>query len=181
MIAKRKLSVADFLLMGESGVFAPDERVELLDGEIYTMSPPSSKHAAWVDRVMKALERTCGDRAIVRVQSPVGLSADSAPEPGVAVLAAKDDFYEAELPGAQDVYLAVEISLSSLNYDRTTKLSVYARAGVPEVWIVNLAERQLEVYREPVPVSGRYRVRLLLGLDEAVAPIAIPGTLQVVF
>jgi len=181
MIAKRKLSVADFLLMGETGVFAPDERVELLDGEIYTMSPPSSKHAAWVDRVMKALERTCGDRAIVRVQSPVGLLVDSAPEPDVAVLAPKDDFYETELPGAQDVYLVVEISLSSLGYDRTTKLSSYARAGVPEVWIVNPDEGQLEVHREPVPVSGRYRVRLLLGLDEAVTPAAVPEASQVVF
>lgn len=179
MIEKRKLTVADFLRMGETGVFAPDERVELLDGEIYTMSPPSSKHAAWVDRVMKALERTCGDRTLVRVQSPIKLSDISSPEPDVAVLVPRTDFYEAELPSAQDVLLVVEVSLSTLAYDRTSKLAAYAGAHIPEYWIVNLDERQLEVHREPV--SGRYRVRLLLGLDEAVTPVAVSDALEIVF
>ncbi len=165
--------------MGETGVFAPDERVELLDGEIYTTLPPSSKHAAWVDRVMKALERVYGDCTTVLVQSLVGLAEDSAPEPDVAVLAPRNDFCEAELPGTQDVYLAVEISLSSLGYDRTTKLSIYARAGVPEVWIVNLDEHQLEVHCELV--IGHYRVRLLVGLDEAVTPVAISNASEIVF
>ena len=179
MIAKRKLTIKDFLLMGETGVFAPDERVELLDGEIYTALPPSSKHAAWVDRVMKALERAYGDRVIVRVQSPVGVLPDSAPEPDVAALAPDPDFYETELPGVQDVYLVVEVSLSSLGYDRTTKLGIYARAGVPEVWIVNVDEGRLEVHREPQ--NGFYRVRLLLRLDEPVTPVAVPDASQVVF
>ncbi len=179
MIERRKLTVANFLLMGEAGMLAPDERVELLDGEICTVSPPSSKHAAWVDRVMKALERAYGDRTIVRVQSPVGLAEDSAPEPDVAVLAPRNDLYEAELPGTQDVYLAVEISLSPPNYDHTTKLSIYARAGVPEVWIVNLDEHQLEVHREPQ--HGHYRVRLLMGLDEAITPVAISNASEIVF
>ena len=128
---------------------------------------------------MKALEHTCGDRAIVRVQSPVGLSPDSAPEPDVAVLAPEGDFYETELPSAEDVYLAVETSLSSLGYDRSTKLSIYARAGVPEVWIVNVDEGQLEVHREPQ--NGFYRVRLLLRLGEPVTPAAVPDALQIVF
>lgn len=179
MVVKRKLTVTDFLRMGESGVFAPDERVELLDGEIYTVSPPSSKHAAWVDRVMKALERSVGDRTIIRVQSPVGLSEHDTPEPDVAVLAPSVDFYENELPGVGDVYLVVEISLSSLGYDRSTKLSLYARAGVPEVWIVNVDEGQLEVHREPQ--NGLYRVRLLLRLGEPVTPAAVPDALQIVF
>jgi Uma2 family endonuclease len=179
MIAKRKLSVADFLLMGESGVFAPDERVELLDGEIYTVSPPSSKHTAWVNRIMKALERSIGDRTIIQVQSPVQLSENDAPEPDVAVLAPKADFYETELPGVNDIYLVVEVSLSTLREDRNRKLPSYARAGVPEYWIFNLEERQLEVYREPR--NERYRIRLLLGLDEAVTPVAVPGASEIVF
>ena len=135
MIAKRKLTVKDFLLMGETGVFAPDERVELLDGEIYTVSPPSSKHTAWVNRIMKALERSVGDRTIIQVQSPVQLSENDAPEPDVAVLAPKTDFYETELPGANDLYLVIEVSLSTLRDDRTSKLRRYARAGVPEYWL----------------------------------------------
>lgn len=179
MITKRKLTVGDFLQMGETGLFAPDERVELLDGEIYTMSPPSSKHAAWVDRVMRALSLTCGERAIIRVQSPVALSEHSSPEPDVAVLAAKADFYEIELPKAQEIFLLVEVSWSTLGYDRKDKLAAYAGANIPEFWIVNLEERQLEVYREPQGTN--YRVRLLLGLDETVTPTAIPGASPVSF
>ena len=178
-VEKRKLTVKDFVLMGETGVFAPDERVELLDGEIYTMSPPSSKHAAWVDRIMKALEISVGDRTIIRVQSPVGLSEHDSPEPDVAVLAPKADFYETELPGASDTYLVAEVSLSTLREDRNRKLSIYARTGVPEYWLFNLEARQLEVYREPK--NGYYRVRLLLGLDEAVTPSAIPDASEIVF
>ncbi len=177
MIAKRKLSVADFLLLGESGAFGPDERVELIDGEVYTVSPPSSRHAAWVDRVMKALERTFGDRTIVRVQSPVKLSPYDVPEPDVAVLVPQADFYESELPGAQAVHLVVEVSLSSLSQDRARKLLIYAAAGVSEAWIVNVDEGQ-EVYREPL--GGRYRLRLLLDLDEPVTPVAIPDARAVV-
>ncbi|ADI13623.1 Uma2 family endonuclease [Truepera radiovictrix] len=172
MITKRKLTVADFLAMGEAGLFAPDERVELLEGEIYTMSPPSSKHAAWVDRMMKALERACGDRAIVRVQSPVALSEEDAPEPDVTVLVPRADFYEAELPRATDVYLVVEVSVSTLLHDRKVKLPIYARTGVPEYWLVNLEKGRLEVYREPQ--GDHYRVRLLLGLHEPLTLAALP-------
>jgi Uma2 family endonuclease len=179
MLAKRKLSVADVLAMAEAGLFAPDERVELLDGEIYTMTPPSSQHAAWVDRVMKALERAYGDRVIVRVQSPIALTEHSSPEPDVSVLAFRDDFYEAALPTASQVLLAVEVAWSSLGYDRDIKLPLYAAAGVPEVWIVNVDARQLEVYRDPR--GAHYRTRLLLNLGEAVAPVAVPDAGAVTF
>jgi Uma2 family endonuclease len=179
MIAKRKLTVSDFLRMAEVGLFAPAERVELLDGEIYAMSPPSSRHIAWVNRVMKALERSSGDYVIVQVQSPVRLSEDSAPEPDVAVLAPRDDFYESGLPGAADIYLVVEVSVATLHHDRTVKLSAYARAGVPEYWIVNVDEAQLEVYREPR--GDHYRMRLLLSLGEAVTPLAVPGAAALTF
>ncbi len=178
-VEKRKLTVKDFLLMGEMGVFAPDEHLELLDGEIYTVSPPSSKHTAWVNRIMKALERSVGDKTIVQVQSPVQLSETDAPEPDVAVLAPKADFYEAELPGASDVYLAVEVSLSTLREDRTRKLSIYARAGVPEYWLFNLEARQLEVYREPK--NGYYRIRMLLSVEEGVTPTAVPDASEIFF
>lgn len=173
MIAKRKLSVADFLLLGDTGVFRPNERVELLDGEMYTVSPSGSRHTAWVNRVMKALERTCGDHTIVQVQSPVKLSEASLPEPDVAVLAPRDDFYEDELPRAADLFLVVEVSLATLRHDQTLKLSLYAGANVPEYWIINLDEQQLEVYQEPL--GGRYRSIRFLSFDEPLTPIAVPG------
>jgi len=173
MVTKRKLTVDDFLVMGERGLFAPDERLELIDGELYEMTPPSSKHVAWVNRVAKVLERAYGDHTIIQVQSPVALTEYSSPEPDVAVLQFQDDFYEAELPPADRILLVVEVAWSSLGYDRETKLPQYAKARVPEVWIVNLDEQKLEVYREPR--EDLYRHRLLLNLDEAVTPVAIPN------
>lgn len=179
MVTRRKLTVDDVLVMFESGQFEPDQRVELLRGELYVMTPPSAQHAAWVDRVARALERACGGEVIIRVQSPIRLDENSAPEPDVSVLKFQADFYEAELPGPGAVLLAVEVSRSTLAYDRQTKLIAYAEAGLPEVWLVNLIESRLEVYRHP---SGReYRSRFLFDLGEKVKPTAIPGVEEVEF
>ncbi len=169
MIAKRKLSVADFLLMGETGVFAPDERVELIDGEVYTVSPPSSRHAAATNRLAELLGRYSA-RAIVQVQNPVRLGEHTVREPDIALLKRRDDFYEAAYPGADDVLLVVEVSITTLRSDRLGKLPVYARAGVPEVWILDVDAQQLEVYREPV--RGSYRQRTLVYSGETVSPSA---------
>jgi Uma2 family endonuclease len=95
MISKRKLTVDDVLAMGEAGLIAPDERVELIEGELYTMTSPSSRRAAHVDRLMKTLERAYGEEVIVRVQSPIELSKHSSPEPNIALLKFQEDFYEA--------------------------------------------------------------------------------------
>jgi Uma2 family endonuclease len=170
MIAKRKLSVADFLLMGESGVFAPDERVELLDGEIYTMSPPSSQHAGMVKRLAKLLEQTYGERCIVSVQDPLVLNEYRLTEPDIALLRQKPSFYAEAHPQADDALLVVEVSRSSLNYNKTEKLPQYSEAGIAEVWIVDVDAGLLEVYREPV---GRtYRQRTLIYPGEPVQPLA---------
>ena len=165
--------------MGETGVIAPNERVELIDGELYTMTPPSSQHAAWVDRVLRALEKACSDEVILRVQSPIRLDEHSAPEPDVSVLKFQADFYETELPGPDAVLLAVEVSRSTLKYDRQVKLATYAAAGIREVWLVNLEEKQLEVYL--YPSERKYRPRTLYTLDEAVTPTFIPAVKEVVF
>ncbi len=178
MISKRKLTVDDVLEMGELGLLKPDERIELIEGELYTMTPPSFKHAAWVDKIMKSLERAYGDYAIIRVQSPIALSAHTSPEPDIAVLKFQEDFYETSLPQPNQVFLVVEVSLSSLGYDRDIKLPLYAKAAIPEVWIVNLDEGQLEVYREPQ--GERYRHRLLLQPGEAIKPLAFPDASGIV-
>jgi Uma2 family endonuclease len=170
MIAKRKLTIEDVVAMAEIGLIAPDERVELIEGELYTVTPPSSRHAAKVDKLMKILERAYGDRAIVRVQSPIALSEHSAPEPDLTLLKPREDFYESSLPKPGDVLLVVEVSWSSLGYDHGTKLPLYARAGILEVWIVNLEEGKLEVYRRPQ--GNSYHQRLLFNTGEAARPLA---------
>ena len=179
MVTKHKLTVGDVLAMFEAGRFEPDQHVELLRGELYDMTPPSAQHAAWVDRVMRALERACGEEVIIRVQSPIRLDEHSAPEPDVSVLKFQPDFYEAELPGPDAVLLAVEVSRSTLRYDRGVKLEAYAVAGIPEVWLVNLEERKLEVYLHPS--KGEYRSRTPYNLNKKVKPTAIPGVKEVGF
>lgn len=168
MIAKRKLSVADFLLMGETGMFAPDERVELLDGEIYTVSPPSPQHAGMVKRLVKLLEQAYGDRCIVSVQDPLVLNEYRLTEPDIALLKPDASFYTDRHPQADDALLVIEVSRSSLGYDKAEKLPRYAEADVTEVWIVNLDAGLLEVYREPFGRS--YRQRTLVYPGETVSP-----------
>ena len=161
--------------MFESGRFRPDQHVELLQGDLYVMTPPSAQHAAWVDRVARALEKACSDEVIIRVQSPVRLDEHSAPEPDVSVLKFQADFYEAELPGPNDVLLAVEVSRSTLKHDRHIKLAAYAASGIPEVWLVNLVEERVEVYLHPL--EREYRSRTLHTLDETLLPTAIPASI----
>lgn len=178
MIAKRKLSVADFLLMGETGVFAPDERVELLDGEIYTVSPPSPQHAGMVKRVAKLLEQAYGDRCVVSVQDPLVLDDYRLTEPDIALLKPNASFYTDRHPQAEDALLVVEVSRTSLNYDKTEKLPRYAEAGIAEVWIINVDAELLEVHREPF---GRvYRQRILFYPSETVQPLVFAETTGIV-
>ena len=178
MVVKRKLTVADFLLMGETGVFAPDERVELLDGEIYTVSPPSPQHAGMVKRIAKLLEQTYGDRCVISVQDPLVLSDHRLTEPDIALLKPNASFYTDRHPQAEDALLVIEVSRTSLNFDKTEKLPRYAEAGVMEVWIVDIDANVLEVHREPF---GRaYRQRALFYPSETVQPLVFAETAGIV-
>ncbi len=133
--------------MAETGILTEDDRVELINGEIIAMSPINSPHASVVDRISNFLKEEIGKSVIVRVQSPLLLSDLSEPEPDVMLLKPKDDFYASAHPQPEDVYLLIEVADSSVRIDREVKLPVYAATGVPEVWIVNLSDRQVEVYR----------------------------------
>ncbi len=178
MVVKRKLTVADFLLMGETGVFAPDERVELLDGEIYTVSPPSPQHAGMVKRIAKLLEQAYGDRCVVSVQDPLVLSDHRLTEPDLALLKPNASFYTDRHPQAEDALLVIEVSRTSLNFDKTEKLPRYAESGIAEVWIIDVDAKVLEVHREPF---GRvYRQRVLFYPSETVQPLVFAETAGIV-
>jgi len=146
---KHRITVHAYHRMGETGVLAPDARVELIDGEIFDMAPPGSLHAATVDRLNEILTRSVGGKAAVRVQNPVRLSELSEPQPDLALLRRRDDFYSQHHPGPADVLLVVEIADSSLRFDRDTKVSLYAVHGIPEMWLVDLGSRRLSRYRAP--------------------------------
>lgn len=152
--------------MADAGILGPDDRVELIDGEVVEMSPIGSRHAASVSRLNKLFTDLAGDRVIVRVQDPVRLSDLSEPQPNLALLKPRDDFYASGHPTPADVYLLVEVADSSLGFDQSVKLPLYALSGIPEVWIVDLPMNVLTSYR--TPDGGNYtHISRLQGEDEA--------------
>ena len=149
LLTRHRLSVADYYRMGEAGIFAPNARVELIEGEVIDMAPIGTRHGAAVKRLVALLTSALGARVIVAVQDPLRLSDLSEPEPDLMLLKPRDDFYAEAHPTAADVLLLIEVADTSARYDREIKLPLYARHGVPEVWIVDLEARLLRLYREP--------------------------------
>lgn len=166
-----RFTVDEFLRMAAAGVFTEDERVELLEGEITVMSPIGDRHVAAVDFLNDRLGEALRGRALVRVQSPVRLGAGTAPQPDVALLCRSADYYRTAPATARDVHLVIEVADAAVEYDRA-RLPLYAEAGVPETWIVDLQAGRLEVHREPR--GARYERALILQRGETVAPAAFP-------
>ncbi len=157
----------EYYRMAEAGLF-DGRRVELVRGEVIEMTPQKSRHATGVTLVYTSLSAAFGDKYVARIQLPLILGLDSDPEPDAAVVPGNvRDFVDAHPSTAT---LVVEVADSSLDYDRTTKCALYAESGIPEYWIVNLVERQLEVYRKPE--GGAYGERLVLGPSESVEPLS---------
>jgi Uma2 family endonuclease len=152
---RHRLTVDDYYRMGEVGILAPDARVELIEGEILDMAPPGNLHAGTVDQLVALLGRAVAERALLRVQSPISVDRYSEPQPDLALLRPRTDFYKSSHPRPEDVWLVIEVADSSLRYDRDVKVGLYARSGVSEVWLVDLQEGQLTRYREPTPSSYR--------------------------
>jgi Uma2 family endonuclease len=146
---RHRLSVADYYRMAEVGILDPEARVELIDGEIIDMAPPGSPHAATVHYLTVVLVRAVDGRATVLVQNPVRLSEYSEPQPDLALRRRREDFYREHHPRADDVLLIVEVAASSLRFDRKKKAPLYARHGIPEMWLVDLGGRRLVRYRAP--------------------------------
>ncbi len=177
--ARHRLNVDAYYRMAEAGILTDPHRVELIDGEIIDMPAIGSPHAAITNRLARLFSRALRDEvALVSVQSPLRLDAYNEPEPDLMLLRPRGDGYRASHPGASDVLLLVEVSESSLTYDRSTKLPLYARFGVPEVWIVDLIGTAVEVYREPNEGAYGSRKRLTSG---PLAPALVPeATIDVV-
>ena len=168
-LARKLFTVADYEQMAAAGILGEDDRVELLDGEIVQMSPIGSRHAACVNRLNRLLAPLVGTAGIVSIQNPVHLSELSAPEPDVALLVYRDDFYGQQSPTAADLLLLIEVADSSAEYDRTVKLPLYARAGIPEVWLVEVEAGGIDAYRTPSASGYLLRQRYLPGQMIALA------------
>ncbi|MGI8540340.1 MAG: Uma2 family endonuclease [Rubrobacteraceae bacterium] len=153
--SRYRFNADEFLRMGEAGIFDEASRVELVEGDIVEMNPIGSHHAGNVSRLLNLFARNVGDAAMVSVQNPVHLAGHSEPQPDVALLKPRDDFYAEHHPKPEDVFLLVEVADTSLVHDLDVKVPLYARYGVPEYWIVDLENR--EVIAHSRPEDGKYR------------------------
>ncbi len=170
---RHRITADEYHRMAEVGLLAPDARVELIEGEIIDMAPIGKDHMSVVDQLNRLFIRAVGDDAIVRIQGSVRLSRMSEPEPDLVLLKPRADFYRSEFASAADTLLVIEVSESSLRYDRDVKVPFYARHGVPEVWIVDLPNNQLLVYGSPS--DGAY-ARQTSTAQPGVLPVtALPG------
>ncbi|MBY5958907.1 Uma2 family endonuclease [Membranicola marinus] len=159
LVTKRLINTEEYYKMGETGVFRPDEKIELINGEIINMAPIGSNHAAIVRQLSSILARSFTDEIIISSQQPIHIDQWNEPEPDIALLKlSKDNYFEAH-PGPSDVLMIVEVSDSSHDYDSKVKLPLYASAVIPVYWIINLNRKCIEVYEEPV--DDLYQKRML--------------------
>lgn len=166
------VSAEEYLRMGEAGVFDPDARLELIEGEIIEMAPIGSPHASLVSVLNRLFVRRAGAAAVVWVQCPVVLHERSVPQPDLALVKPRADDYRESHPTAAEILLAVEVSDTTLRFDIGRKAPLYARCAIPELWIVDVGESVVRVYREP-SASG-YRESFTAGRGERVACVLLP-------
>ena len=155
VVARRLFTREEYHRMGEVGILKPTDRVELIRGEIVEMSPIGRRHVAFVDNLNQLLVTRLAGRAIVSVQNPVVLADDTEPQPDIKILRRRTVPYKEREAFGDDTLLLIEVAESSLAYDRSTKLRLYAEAGIPEYWVVDCAAESIEVHR--TPEASRYR------------------------
>ena len=170
VITRHRLTVEKYYQMAEAGVFEPNARVELIDGEVIDMAPIGTKHYGTVFRLNRLLVQAVGDLAVVLVQSPVRLGRWNEPEPDLALLKPRADDYTTVLATPADTFLVIEVADSSRAYDLRTKARLYAAHGIPAYWVFDLVSGSLHAHSEAHP-DGYRRVDELKDLG----PTPIPG------
>ena len=148
-LMRHRLTVAEYYRLPDAGVLGPEDRVELIEGEVVDMAPIGTRHGSCVKALISLLTEQIGRRAMVCVQDPLHLDDHSEPQPDVMVLRPSADFYASAHPTPADVWLLIEVSDTTARYDREIKVPLYARAGVQDVWVVDLEARVLRCHRGP--------------------------------
>ena len=148
-LSRRKFTVEDYHAMAQAGILAEDDRVELIRGEIVDMSPIGIRHAVCVKRLTALLTELLGRRAIVSVQDPLEVDQETEVQPDIVLLKFRADYYESQAPTSGDALLVVEVSDTTLAFDRRVRVPLYAQAGISDVWLVNLQQGTIEVYAQP--------------------------------
>jgi Uma2 family endonuclease len=171
-LTRRRFTAAEYHQMVEVGILAEDDRVELIEGEIIEMSPIGRRHAATVNRLNELFVHAFSDVALVGPQNPVQLSGDSEPQPDLALVRRRPDFYDSALPGAEDVFLVVEVSDTTVAYDRRLKIPLYGRNGITEAWLIDLNDQTITIYRDPGPAG--YNTSQVVRRGDQVTVAAFP-------
>jgi len=169
---KHLTDIDEWHRMGEAGIFPPEARMELIEGEILHMAPIGFNHAGHVNRLNRIFNRLVLPHALVGVQNPLQLGDLSEPEPDLVLLRPEANDYTTRHPNAADVLLVVEVSDSTLRFDRSQKRRLYATHHIPEYWIVNLIDNCLEVYRQPE--NGDYLEKISLSKSDSLNLVSLP-------
>ncbi len=170
--SKRLFTVDEYERLVQEGILTEDEHVELIEGEIVEMVPAGSHHSGTVKYLLALLSQTLGTSVVIGVQDPIRLPPFSEPEPDLSILRARADYYRFLTPAPEDVIFLIEVADRSASTDRTVKVPLYAAAGIPEVWIVDLAVNLIEVHS--VPAEGRYMDVRFAKRGDSVSPAAFP-------
>ncbi len=171
-LQRRLFTVKEYHLMSEAGVFSEDDRVELIEGEIIQMAAIGTRHASCVNRLARRFSLIPEDFATFAIQNPIQLTERTEPQPDVVLLEPRADYYATAHPIPSEVLLLVEVSDSTIDFDRDVKVPNYARSGIPEVWLWDLEANCLEVYREPT--ANGYTSIQRFERGEIVSPLAFP-------
>mgnify|MGYP000011744326 FL=1 len=171
-VVRRRFNVYEFEQMGRAGILTEDDRVELIEGEIVEMTPIGLRHAGCVNRLVALLAPVVTSRALLHVRNPIRIGEQSEPQPDLALLRPRQDYYAAGHPGPEDILLVIEVAETWTAYDREVKISLYGRSGIREAWLVDLDAGQVEVFRQPGPEG--YAERQILRAQDTVSPLALP-------
>ena len=169
---RRKFTVAEYYRLAEAGILLPDERVQLIDGEIIVMPPIGPLHATTVGRWHRVFNQRIEGPYSIHSQSPIRIGDGSEPEPDVAIVRFREDDYSSAHPGPADVLLVIEVSNTTLAFDREVKVNLYADAQIPETWLMNLPDDCIEGFTEPGPEG--YARHVVYRRGDRIAPAALP-------
>ena len=167
-----RFNISQYHQMSEAGILSENDKVELINGEIIEMSPIGRRHTACVNRLNSVFSQLLGKKVIIAVQNPIILNNLSEPQPDIALLKPRADFYESGHPQPQDIFLLIEVADSSLEYDRDVKIPLYASSGITEVWLVDIYQQVIIVYR--YPSENGYRDIQTLSRGEKLSISAFP-------
>lgn len=170
-VQRRLITVVEYEQMIQAGVFPEDDRLELIEGELIQLSPIGSAHAGLVTWLTRLFTEQFRESALVYAQNPIRLPR-SEPQPDIALLKLRADYYTERLPEARDVLLLIEIADTTLAYDRAVKLPLYARSGIQESWLIDVAQQTIDVCRGPA--AGKYKDVLTARVGDSLAPLAFP-------